>query len=146
MQTRPITPAELPRLAAIFIDVFNAPPWQDGWTLEIAIERLEALAANPHARGFAIWEQDQPLGFALGARERWNDGWFFSLRELCVARTRQREGVGRRLIDAMCADLLEEGISSINLQTGIDAPAHSFFAKIGFSEMPLVTMGKLLRR
>ncbi|GAA5176782.1 hypothetical protein GCM10025771_12480 [Niveibacterium umoris] len=144
MQTRPITAAHIPQLVPIFIEIFNAPPWHDGWTPEVATERFESLVANPNFRGFAIWENDVPLGFALGARERWHDGWFFALREMCVARARQGEGIGRRLIEAMCEDLREEGISSINLQTGENAPGHAFYARLGFSEMPLVTMSKLL--
>ncbi|MCX9155437.1 GNAT family N-acetyltransferase [Niveibacterium sp. 24ML] len=144
MQTRPIAPADIPLLAPIFVDVFNAAPWHDGWTLEVAIERLDVLAANPNFRGFAIWEESTPLGFVMGARERWSDGWFFFLREMCVARSRQGEGIGRRLMEATCDELREEGISSINLQTGAAAPAHQFYAKLGFSEMPLITMGRLL--
>ena len=98
MQIRPIAPADIPLLAPIFADVFNAAPWHDGWTFDIAVERLDLLAANPAFRGFAIWEEDQPLGFVMGACERWSDGWFFFLREMCVARSRQGEGIGRRLM------------------------------------------------
>lgn len=144
MQTRPITSADVPLLVPIFVDIFNAPPWHDGWTQDVATERFEHLTANPDFRGFAIWENGIPLGFALGVRERWSDGWFFSLREMCITRKRQGEGIGRRLLEALCEDLRDEGISSINLQTGANAPGHAFYAKLGFSEMPLVTMGKLL--
>lgn len=86
------------QFAALYQEVFNAPPWNDGWTALAATERLESFAAMPTFRGLSMFRNEQAIGIAIGWGERWVNGWIFHLKEMCVRADYQRQGVGQRLM------------------------------------------------
>jgi aminoglycoside 6'-N-acetyltransferase I len=127
----PLDAARLAAAAALFVDVFNAPPWNDRWSVESAGRRLRDLVDTPGYAGAALVDaQDVMLGFVGGYRQRWYDGWHFYLAEMAVTRSRQRSGLGTQLLGGFL-DALDD-VSGTYLLTQAGGPAATFYEKHGF--------------
>jgi aminoglycoside 6'-N-acetyltransferase I len=127
----PLEPARLPAATALFVDVFNAPPWNDRWTPETAGRRLRDLLDTPGYAGSALVGTDGSLvGLVGGYRQRWYDGWHFYIAEMAVARDQQRSGLGSSLLTAFLDGLAD--VDGVYLLTDAGGAAGSFYAKHGF--------------
>lgn len=136
-----VSPREVEGFAELYTEVFNAPPWHDGWSVPVAAERLRAFAETPRFEALGAFRGGRPVGLVLGGGERWVKGWVLHVREMFVAPSLQRSGVGRRLL-AQFEALLVGSYTSIYLQTGSHVPAHAFYASCGYSAIDLVSMRK----
>ncbi len=141
----PLSAENSKQFAALYQEVFNAPPWSDGWTALAAAERLKSFAAMPTFRGLSMFRNEQAIGIALGWGERWVNGWIFHLKEMCVRADYQRQGVGQRLMHEFERQLAEDRFTGINLQTGMQMPARNFYEGLGYTPRSLVTLSKPLR-
>lgn len=103
------------QFALLYQEVFNAPPWSDGWTVLAATERLGSFATMPTFKGLAICRQQQPIGLVLGWGERWVNGWLFHIKEMCVHADYQHQGVGKKLIREFERSLAQNGFTGITL-------------------------------
>jgi aminoglycoside 6'-N-acetyltransferase I len=132
--THTVVPLGADGLAAaveLFVDVFNAPPWNDRWSAESAGQRLLDLVDTPGYAGAALVDADGAmLGFVGGYRQRWYDGWHFYLAEMAITRRRQRGGLGTRLLSDFLTGL--DDVSGVYLLTQVDGAAAAFYAKLGF--------------
>jgi len=125
-----MTEEHLDDCAALFVDVFSAPPWEEPWELADARKRLGDLFGVPGARGVCLVEDGRLLGFALGQVERSLGADHFRLSEMCVRTSEQRRGLGSTLLRAL-ADALP-GVENWYLQTLRDGDAAAFYEKNGF--------------
>ena len=131
--------ARIAQLAALFVRVFNAPPWDDGWSVEAAAERLGRLMAHPDFVGVSATDGSALVGFALGYTERWVRGSHFHLKEMCVDPAQQRGGIGGALLDGLVAELKGRGVDAVFLETRPGSPAASFYEKHGFKPLQLAS-------
>ena len=127
--------------AELYARVFNAPPWQDGWSVPVAAERLRTLAAAPRFEALGAYRDGESVGLVLGNGERWVKGWVLHLREMFVAPDLQRSGIGRQLLAAFERSLGGSYVG-VYLQTGSHVPAHEFYAHCGYATTDLVSMRK----
>ncbi|MEH3087887.1 MAG: GNAT family N-acetyltransferase [Xylophilus ampelinus] len=132
------------RFAALYLSVFNSPPWNDGWSSQAVTERLSSFAAMPTFTGLGMEKDGTPVGLVLGWGERWVRGWVFHLKEMCVAAPLQRLGTGSRLMREFEQRLRAQGFRGVTLQTGAHAPARSFYLALGYEPINLVVLGKSL--
>lgn len=139
---RAIVPADIEAFVPLYLNVFNAPPWNDTWSNAAALERLLDIATHPRFFGLAAYASDDVLGMVLGWSERGVGGRLFHIKEMCVAGPAQRTGVGRQLLVALEQAVLQQGVIDIFLETAIEAPATRFYAACGFHELALVAMAK----
>jgi aminoglycoside 6'-N-acetyltransferase I len=139
---RPIAPIDIEALVPLYLSVFNAPPWNDTWSQTAALERLTDIATHPRFFGLTAHANDDVLGMVLGWSERGVAGWLFHVKEMCVARSSQRTGIGRQLLAALEEALLERDVTNIFLETAIEAPAKRFYAACGFHELAIIAMAK----
>ena len=130
--------------ADLYLDVFNAPPWNDGWERAAVVERLAAFMAFPAARGMALLVEEAPVAMVLGWKERWVNGWTFHIKEMCVAGHMQRQGAGSALMRALEDVLRRDEVVSMNLQTLEEAPAFGFYEGLGYRKGRVVMLGKRL--
>ncbi len=137
-----ITQDHLDGIANLYVRVFNAPPWGDGWTLSTATARLERCLANPDAFGLVGLNESQPVAFVIGYLERWVNGEHFHLKEMCVASDLQRTGIGATLLNTLSERLGPKGVSSIYLETRPQSGAASFYEKQGFRILNLQSMAR----
>ncbi len=139
-----LTAENIADCADLYLGVFNAPPWNDGWEHAAVVERLTAFMAFPAARAMGLLVDEVPVAMVLGWKERWVNGWTFHIKEMCVAGHLQRQGAGAVLMLALEDALRTEGGVSVNLQTLEEAPAFGFYEGLGYRKGRVVMQGKLL--
>ncbi len=127
---------------ALYIDVFNNPPWNDRWSFEAAHKRLADILQAPGFLGF-IYTDPELLGFAVGYCEQWHSGRHFYLNEMCVRSDQQRRGIGSALIQQLVQTLRQMQVERMYLLTMRDGPAEAFYAKHGFRTSPRMIMMSL---
>lgn len=121
----------LPACAALFVDTFNAEPWNESWTLEIAMARFGDMLETPGYIGVALMAGHMVTGAALGQVESWFSGSHFYLREMFVRVDLQRQGRGERLLEGLMS--LTPNIEATYLITDRDGPAAQFYHRHGFA-------------
>ena len=126
-----LTDSQLDGCARLFTAVFNAPPWNESWTLVAARSRLVEILKTPGAAGLA-WVEEKPVGLVAGYCERDAGGHVFYLKEMCVCPDWQRQGIGGRLLTGLEERLRKGGVRQIYLLTRRDGPAEAFYAANGF--------------
>lgn len=53
--------SDVPSCAALFIETFTAPPWDEEWTAGDAEQRLEDMVRTPRSEGLLCFDDDQVL-------------------------------------------------------------------------------------
>ena len=138
----PLTSGDLAACAALYVEAFNAPPWNESWRLEDATQRLGDFLATPRSLGIALSDpDDRMIGFALGHLERSGAEDHFLLKEMCVRTSEQRQGHGTTLLEALSERL--RGVRHWYLMTARDSGASAFYEKHGFR--PAARMGVFVR-
>jgi aminoglycoside 6'-N-acetyltransferase I len=137
-----ITQENIHSFAGLYIDVFNQPPWNDGWSKTAVLERFQSFAAFPRFRGLGYLTAGHPTALVFGWGERWTNGWNFHVREMCVAVPLQRGGFGKRLLLAFEKQLFAEGFKSVFLETGQAVAARKFYEGLGYKNLSLVSLSK----
>lgn len=123
--------SDLSDAAALFVRTFNAPPWNDNWSVESAVKRLRDIAETPGSIGVVARDADL-VGFALGNLEQSDPTVELNLREMCVTPDRQRAGIGRRLLSALHEVARGAGATRAYLQTARDGDAAAFYLANGY--------------
>lgn len=146
LEIRELELLELGSAVPLYCRVFAGPPWLEIWDETAARARLEQVLKTPGALGLGIWEGAELQGFALGYVEPWRDGAHYYLKEICVSTERQRQGLGRRLMEALTASLLTQEVSKIYLLTARGEDAEAFYERLGYYTSPrMILMGRYIR-
>ncbi|WP_026701575.1 GNAT family N-acetyltransferase [Salibacterium aidingense] len=123
------TRADIAPCTELYVNVFNAKPWNEEWSYEIAEERLRDLYMTPKFCGLTLYDGKNPAGFIGGNKKQTPQGVVFYIAELCIARPAQGQGAGSVLTDALEEKLRLEKVSGIYLITSRDGPAERFYLK-----------------
>jgi aminoglycoside 6'-N-acetyltransferase I len=124
-------PELLPAVVDVFVEVFNAEPWSDRWSVDSATRRLRDLQATPGFEGAALVVDGVLTAFVGGYRQRWWDNSdHFYIAEMAVRPHAQRTGQGTRLLRAFLAELHD--VSRVYLLTAAGGPAADFYRTLGF--------------
>ena len=129
-------------IVPLYMEVFNSAPWNDGWSVDAANERMTSFAKYPEFFGLKMLVNGVAIGFALGWAERWVDSWQFHLYEMCISPGMQGGGYGRMLLSELEKQTKQRGQTAIFLQTGAQVPAHRFYEACGYRDRGLTIMGK----
>jgi len=135
---------DLEGAAALYLQTFNASPWNEGWGMEAARERLEAILAAPHGLGVLASRDGVPVAFALGYVEKWVTGAHFHLKEMCTLPDHQRQGIGRFVLELLLEQLQARGVIEVFCETRAGVPAEAFLRGCGFRTLNVVALGKRL--
>ncbi len=145
MKIQPLEEADLPECAALFVQVFGAPPWNERWSAKAVARRFDDCWRTPGFFGLLATSEEGIAGFALGQLEQWDTRRHFHLREMCVALEMQRRGVGSQLMQALEDHLREAGVGRIVLHTARESDAQAFYDRCGFhTSAKMVMMSKRL--
>lgn len=137
-----LTSESLNACVSLYVDTFNAPPWNESWTAADAAQRLGDFFATPRAYGVCSRDSSgEVVGFALGHLERSGADDHFLLKEMCVRTSAQRQGHGTRLLETL-ADQLGY-VQHWYLLTARDSDASAFYQRNGFR--PAGRMGVFVR-
>jgi aminoglycoside 6'-N-acetyltransferase I len=132
LQLRAIANDDVDDLVELFVECFNRPPWNDGWSHEAARDRLSAMMAGRYFRGYVAIDDAGLVGMLLGQKERWVVHYHFALQEMCVRPGSQRSGVGTNLLRHAIEALRAEGVEKVYLMTQPGDAAEAFYARLGF--------------
>jgi aminoglycoside 6'-N-acetyltransferase I len=143
MKLQSIEEGHLRACATLFVSVFNSPPWNEQWSEDVALQRLEDCFNTPGSYGIVAIADDKVVSFAIGVIERYERTKNFYLKEMCVSSIEQRSGIGTKIIDALYQNLADRGVGMIYLFTMRETPAAAFYKKCGFlSSSKLIMMSR----
>lgn len=129
----------------LYIDTFRASPWNEDWNKHDAFERLSDFLSCPNTISVKAILDGQVIGFLIGEVQQWNGFKFFYLKEICVANSAQRKGIGKILIKNLEKSLQKRGVSRMYLITQRESIPSKFYSSLGFTENhKLLLMGKSL--
>jgi aminoglycoside 6'-N-acetyltransferase I len=135
---------DLETVSLLYQRTFNAPPWNEGWGIEAASERLQAILDAPNGFGVLAKRDGEPIAFALGYLETWVSGTHFVLKEMCTAPAEQRQGIGTYMLEFLLRALKERGVIQAFCETRSGVPAEAFYRRAGFRTLNVVALGKRL--
>lgn len=142
MEYREITAADLPALAKIYMDTFNAEPWLEKWTEKTAQKRISSVLSHSSSFGLVSEDDGKIVGMILGEEEQYFDGVVFNVKEFCVRNELRGKGIGKALLAEFENCLKSRGIRSVLLFT---APEDvGFYQKSGYADTELVALEKEL--
>ncbi|MGN7478279.1 GNAT family N-acetyltransferase [Solibacillus silvestris] len=135
MKLRNVEERDLMNCTKIFMEVFNAEPWNDEWTDGIALQYLTDFYGTPNFLGIAAVENEEVLGFIFGVQRKWYSGDEYFIHEMCVDSKRQSEGIGKMMLQELEKHLQAKSIDNIALLTNRNIPAEQFYKNNGFEEI-----------
>ena len=138
--------SDVPQLVGMYVETFNAPPWNDGWTEETAGRRLHQMINVEDFFGLCTYQDGILCEMILGCMEQYYDRMIFSVREFCVSNQMRGQGLGTEIFRYFERKLKEAGVDEILLYTLRSASTIEFYCKQGMEEAgELVLMRKRIR-
>lgn len=127
----------------LYINVFNAEPWNDKWTLGTAHKRLNDINISPNFEGVLYLEYGQVKGAIFGNNEQFYDGVHYNLREMFISSELQGKGIGSKLLNELEKRLKRLDVTTIILFTSKENNTNTFYLKNNFLEWDsMAMMGK----
>lgn len=134
---------DISKCAKLYVEVFNAKPWNDNWTSETAFKRLNDICIAPNFVGIMYVDGNDIKGAIFGNWEQFFDGIHYNLREMFVSTELQGTGIGSILLNALEEQLKVLGINTIYLFTSKGNKTSKFYQKNNFVEWDsMAMMGK----
>lgn len=141
----PITETHLPEIVKMYIDAFNAPPWNDKWSRETATKRLRQMMNCEGFMGLVCYKDNILCGMILGNVEHYFDCTHFHIKEFCVDPSLKSTGVGSQLLHTFEKQLEACGVDQIYLFTSRTEETEAYYQKKGYRTWEnMVMMGKSL--
>ncbi|MBS5886465.1 MAG: GNAT family N-acetyltransferase [Clostridium sp.] len=134
IEYRSVDNSILEELVALFIETFNAEPWNDEWTVATAEKRLSALLNSKEFYGLTAYMNDKLCGFILGWFEQYCNEKEFVIREFAVRNVARGQGIGSKLYNEFEERISKKSIKKITLLTLRGALTEGFYNKNGFQE------------
>lgn len=129
---KPVVREMIYEIAELFSETFNDEPWNDNWTLSIAVKRIDFILSADGFYGLAAYRDGVMCGFILGWAEQYCDAKEFAIREFAVRNNERGSGIGTELYNEFEKNLKKTGINKITLLTLKNDFTQRFYEKIGF--------------
>ena len=131
MKIRKISKSDLEELAKLMVGVYNAPPWNDNWTVETALESLTDISDFPKFFGNVIVDGNKIIGGIIGNIRRYSSESTFYIDEFFIAEEYRGTGLAKKLYQTSIKQLQERGISGAFFTTLKNSRAYNFYIKQG---------------
>ncbi|MCR1839095.1 GNAT family N-acetyltransferase [Murimonas intestini] len=118
--------------AEIYVSVFNGAPWNESWTKEKAVRRIQDMMETNTFSGLALMDGEEVCGMIWGQKEQFYNGIHFQIQEFCIRSGCQGKGYGPRLLQAFTDRLKELGVTRIYLLTCPGKRTEGFYLSQGF--------------
>ena len=137
----------LQELAQLYVQTYNAPPWNDEWNEETAYQKLSQMM---HCEGFlgivSIDSHGTITGMIIGEKEIYFNCIQFFIKDFCVAYKLRGTGIGSELMKELERQLISMGIRRMYLFTSRTDDTEGFYQKRGFTSWDdMVMMGKTIQ-
>ncbi|MGL5436114.1 MAG: GNAT family N-acetyltransferase [Lachnospiraceae bacterium] len=140
-----INESHLPQITEMYVEAFNAPPWNDKWTDELVTKRLLQMMNCEGFYGLVCFNEEQICGMILGNHEVYFDCIHFNIKEFCVRLHLRGKGIGSDLLKEFENRLLKRGIDETYLFTSKTDQTETFYQSRGYKSWNnMVMMGKSL--
>ena len=138
--------SEYSLLARHYVETYNAPPWNDQWTENLAFERISEMMDCRGAFGLVCYDDNENFaGAILGNTEIYFNCKQFFIKEFFVALPLQGKGIGSELIAEFEKRLAAMGVGKVYLITSKGERTEGFYRNRGFNTWSgLVLMGKTI--
>lgn len=125
--------SDVAEYAKLFVSVFNSEPWNDKWTEETAVLRLENMMKTNTFIGKALYSENELIGFIYGQKEYYFNGIHFQIQEFCVKQIEQGKGFGKLLLQSLKEELTRIGdVVNIYLITSKGDRTEGYYQRRGF--------------
>ena len=115
MEYRVVNNEDFRQLAKAMSLAYADEPWNEKWTEERAIRRVQAILGNYQAIGLAAIDNGTIIGGLLGYVDPYADEDFFFVSELFVVPERKKQGIGQSLLSELDMVLKEKKIDVVQL-------------------------------
>lgn len=134
------------KLAELYVDTYNAPPWNDKWTILLAAKRLDEMINCRDSYGLVCFDDESNmLGMIVGSRETYYDHSQFYIKDYFVIPSCHGRGIGSALLNEFESRLKVKGITKTYLFTSRTEQTEGFYQKRGYQSWNgMVMMGKVL--
>ncbi|KQW81047.1 GCN5 family acetyltransferase [Devosia sp. Root413D1] len=132
-QVERITASHLEGAADVIVQAYAAPPWNETWSHEAAIENVSYVLETPRSIALAALHEGKVIGIALGVRQRRHAVPVIHLDELSVLPEAQSGGIGTALLSAVVETAAAEGCSGVWLVSQREGPLSEFYRRSGFA-------------
>lgn len=121
-------------IAQLYMEVFNSKPWNEKWSLETAVKRIETfnLETNKYGLGYCIRENNKVIGFIGGLNYFYDQISMFTIEEMCIANEYQKKGIGGNLLFKFEKIIKNKGFNRIELKTLKSSYIEKFYRDRGF--------------
>ena len=131
MEIRKISKSDLEELAKLMVDVYNAPPWNDKWTVETALESLTDISDFPKFFGNVIVDGNKIIGGIIGHIRRYSSESTFYIDEFFISEKYRGTGLAKELYQTSIKQLQQRDISGAFFTTLKNSRAYNFYLKQG---------------
>ena len=131
MEIRKISKSDLEELAKLMVDVYNAPPWNDKWTVETALESLNDISDFPKFFGNVIVDENKIIGGIIGHIRRYSSESTFYIDEFFISEKYRGKGLAKKLYQTSIKELQQRGVSGAFFTTLKNSRAYNFYLKQG---------------
>ena len=132
MQYRMYKESDIEGLATAMSKAYSEEPWNEQWSRERAIRRVQAIVGNYQSIGLAAEDEGVIVGGLLGFVDPYADEDFFYVSEIFVVPEYKKQGIGRNLIRKLEEEIKKRGISVVQLMS--IEPNEVFYGKCGLSK------------
>ena len=131
--------------ANAYIEAYAAQPWEERYEQSEVENYLSDYLNSDVKRCYALIENGEIKGVALGFVVPSIAGTYFRVEDFCVDASVQRKGYGSRFMELLTEEVAKVGCDSVILGTQRDYPSHHFYLKNGFQEVESVLLYKELK-
>ena len=139
---QPVSPETIDGCAAAYIAAYGEAPWNEALDPDHVRRYIRAFMDRDGFRAWQLTVGGEIAGVALGIVVPHTEGAFLRVEDLCVAPKWQRQGLGGAFLREIQRQSASEGCDSMLLATQPDVPAHRFYLKQGFRDIPTACMYK----
>ena len=141
-----LTEAHIPLLAELYVETYNAPPWNDAWTTPLATKRLDEMICCRDAYGLACLDDHGAIvGMVVGSSETYYNCTQFFIKDFFIIPAIQGQGFGTALLAELELRLRHMGIEKTYLFTAKGGQTERYYHHHGYTSWNgMVLMGKRL--
>jgi aminoglycoside 6'-N-acetyltransferase I len=110
MIIRTIEDNDLNSLAELFVTVFNQEPWNENWTVEWVLERVNIIFGSYGFHGVMADDSNMPVGAIFSRMGSYKGELELEIVENFVRSAQQRRGVSEGLMNELKLPVKKEGI------------------------------------
>lgn len=136
--------SDIEKVVPLYIHYYNQ--YEEGaWTPETTRRRIHQVWSREDSFCMILENGSEPVGFAMGYFEQYDDIQAYDLIEIVLAHQYQNQGIGTKFMQEIERQVKEKGASIIQMESVNDEKHEKFYGKLGYrTAVNLVLKTKML--